>query len=106
MKYTPPGSSVVLRTRMLPDAVQFSVSDNGPGIPPQHLGRIFDKFHRVQPGGSVRGVGIGLAICKGIVEAHGGRIWVESHPGDGTTFRFTIPSPVSTNEPESPDNGS
>jgi signal transduction histidine kinase len=76
------------------DECTFTVRDAGPGIPEQELPRLFDRFWtspRVT-GGS--GTGLGLAIARGIVEAHGGRIWVESAPGVGTSFFFTLPTPA------------
>jgi two-component system, OmpR family, sensor histidine kinase KdpD len=91
IKYTPAGTTITVGALEVPSAVQFTVSDDGPGIPDHHLARVFEKFHRADPDGAVKGTGIGLAISKGLVEAHGGRIWVESQPGQGTTFRFTIP---------------
>jgi len=75
--------------------VVVSVEDNGVGIPPEHLPYLFDRFYRVESGtaesGEGAGTGLGLAIAKALVEAHGGRIWVKSTPGKGTTFFFTLP---------------
>jgi signal transduction histidine kinase len=68
------------------------VSDNGPGIPPEDQERIFEKFARMQRKGRPKGLGLGLAFCRLAVEAHGGRIWVESEPDQGSSFYFTLPT--------------
>jgi signal transduction histidine kinase len=71
-------------------AVRFEVKDTGAGIAPEYHERVFEKFFRV-PGGPSGGVGLGLYLCREIVEAHGGRIGVESAPGAGSRFWFTVP---------------
>ncbi|MCC6189858.1 MAG: DUF4118 domain-containing protein [Anaerolineales bacterium] len=91
LKYAPPGTGIGLRAWAAgPDQVQVQVSNAGPPVPLEHLDHIFDKFYRVNAADRVTGTGLGLSICKGIVEAHGGRIWVENLPG-GPAFNFTLP---------------
>jgi len=89
-QHTPAGTAVDIGAEARPDEVIAWVADRGPGLPGGEEERVFEKFHRgtAAPGA---GVGLGLAICRGIVAAHGGRIWAESRPGGGAIFRFTIP---------------
>lgn len=90
LKFAPQGGQVRLSAVVLPQEVEFSVQDSGPGIDCAHLPHIFDRYW--QAAGQRRyGVGLGLAIAQGIVHAHGGRIRVESEIGKGATFRFTLP---------------
>ena len=78
-------------------AVTLSIQDNGEGVRPEHLSRIFDPFFTTKPEG--KGVGLGLAVSYGIVEAHGGEIAVESKPGEGATFTVTLPVAGEAEEP-------
>jgi two-component system sensor histidine kinase KdpD len=91
LKYSPSGTEVTLGARLIQNEVEMSIGDQGPGIPIREQSRIFEKFHRIDATSRIPGSGIGLAISKGLVEAHGGRIWVESELGRGSTFRFTLP---------------
>jgi two-component system sensor histidine kinase KdpD len=91
VKYTPGGTSITIGARRVPDAVEISVHDDGPGVANEHRERLFEKFYRADPMSAIGGAGIGLTISKGLVEAHGGEMGVESEPGKGSTFRFTLP---------------
>ena len=91
IKYTPPGSPIELSAIGARDVVTVTVADRGPGIPPGDEQRVFEKFYRARSGDGSAGVGLGLTICRGIIEAHGGRIWIENRSGSGAAFRFTLP---------------
>ncbi len=91
VKYAPTGTVIQIRAEAPGRAeVLVQVSNQGPSVPPEHLGRIFDKFYRITAADRVTGTGLGLSICKGIIEAHGGRIWASNLP-DGFSFNFTLP---------------
>ena len=91
LKYTPPGSPIEISATANARAVVVEVADRGPGLPSGEEGRVFDKFYRSRDEGRGVGAGLGLTICRGIITAHGGRIWAENRPGGGATFRFTLP---------------
>jgi signal transduction histidine kinase len=96
--------AVTLRLGARPhdEGVLFTVADDGPGIPPEFHEVIFRKFERVRTPGLAHGSGLGLAFCKMAVEAHGGRIWVQSRPGAGAQFHFTLPLRAVPRTPDSP----
>jgi signal transduction histidine kinase len=89
IRYAPDGGRVAVQAERVDGSTRFSVTDNGPGIPPEQLPRIFDRFVKAADSG---GSGLGLAIAKSLVEAHDGRIWATSEPGRGATFHFEIPN--------------
>ena len=90
IKYTPAGSPIDIMTTAGDRNVTVEITAHGPGLPAGTEDKVFDKFYRAQPVGG-RGAGLGLAICRGIVRAHGGRIWAQNIPGGGVAFLFTLP---------------
>ncbi len=94
VRYTPAGSPIDISAHFEGDKVEISVADRGPGIPTGDLTRVFDKFYRVlhdQRAGQPAGSGLGLAVCKGLVEAHSGRIWAEPREGGGLIMHVELP---------------
>jgi two-component system, NtrC family, sensor histidine kinase KinB len=92
IQHTPRGGSIRIEVQPEGDRIRFRVRDTGEGIPREHLPRIFEKFYRIPGGQQAGGVGLGLAIVREILTAHGGQIDVGSDPGKGTTFTFTLPA--------------
>jgi two-component system sensor histidine kinase KdpD len=88
-KYTPAATPIDVGAASRKGIIEVEVADRGPGVSPEEAERIFEKFYRAREG--TGGVGLGLTICRGIVNAHGGRIWVEPRPGGGASFRFVLP---------------
>jgi two-component system sensor histidine kinase KdpD len=91
VKYTPPQTTVWITARAKASEVLASVADDGPGLPPGEEDLVFEKFHRGVSEGAIGGAGLGLAICRAIVQAHEGRIWAEPRLGGGVTFRLSLP---------------
>ena len=91
VKYTPAGGSIAISAEANQTELFVTVSNTGPGIPIEQQAILFEKFARAQREGGPRGLGLGLAFCRLAVQAHGGRIWVESEPGLGAKFTFTLP---------------
>jgi len=93
LKFTPTGGQVILSAEQTPkQMLKIQISDNGPGIPTEYREKVFDRFSQV-PGhkGRQRGSGLGLTFCRLVVEAHGGKIWVEANPSGGSVFTFSLP---------------
>jgi two-component system sensor histidine kinase KdpD len=102
-KYTPPGSKVTVSAEAMGDRLSVSVSDNGPGLPAGREEAVFQKFTRGVRESATPGVGLGLAICRAIVESHQGKISGANRPGGGASFTFTLPlgvPPQAAAEPE------
>jgi two-component system sensor histidine kinase KdpD len=95
VRYTPPDSPIDVNAQIRGEQVVLCVADHGPGIPPADLERVFDKFYRVlhgqHPAGYPMGSGLGLAVCKGLIEANGGRIWAELREGGGLVVCVALP---------------
>ena len=101
VKFTPDGGRVSVAATGRGEEALFSVTDNGPGIPADLLEAVFERFWQMGENDR-RGLGLGLYIARGIVEAHGGRIWVESRVGHGSSFHFTLPVGSPTSRPDAP----
>jgi two-component system sensor histidine kinase KdpD len=104
IKYTAPASPISISAWTADGAVLVEVADRGPGVPEGSRELVFHKFHRggAHTMGNPAGAGLGLTICRGIITAHGGRIWVDARNGGGAVFRFTLPleGPPTTAPPE------
>lgn len=99
IKYTPSGETIALIAKSQDNYLMICVKDNGPGIPPNMVDKIFDKFNRVNYSNAPKGVGLGLAFCRLAVQAHGGEIWVESKLNHGSDFYFTLPYLIAPQSP-------
>ncbi len=106
LKYTPKGGRIVLRAAIEEDTIRFEVTDTGPGIAREELSKVFDRFHQVRRSddreNGRKGTGLGLCICREIVDHYGGRIWVESEVGQGSAFKFTLPRAASVRTARTP----
>jgi two-component system sensor histidine kinase KdpD len=99
-KYTPSGGEITVSAAVEDGELRVSVADQGPGVPSEALPRLFEPFYRAPATSAIRGSGLGLAVARGLIEAHGGRIWAESNDGRGARFTFAIPSAPLDVEPE------
>jgi two-component system sensor histidine kinase KdpD len=92
-KYSPAGSEIAIEVRAGRDALRATVADCGPSIPEYEREHVFEKFYRLAYARGMDGTGLGLSICRGIVEAHGGAIWLDRSGGPGNRFVFSLPLP-------------
>jgi signal transduction histidine kinase len=91
VKYSPPDGEITLGAEFNEQQTRIWIQDSGPGISAAQREIIFDKFTRLDPDGDQKGFGLGLAYCRLAIEGHGGQIWVESEPNQGSRFTFTLP---------------
>lgn len=99
IKFTPKEGQIEIRLSETPDGIQVCVADDGPGIPPEEQAHVFDKFYVVSDHRGLSGLGLGLYIAQEVIQLHGGRIWVESQRGKGSTFCFLVPKMVEEERP-------
>jgi len=92
LKYSDPGTPVLVGARRQDNEVIISVTDQGRGIPPEVIPHLFGRFYRAPGERKAEGIGLGLYITRLLVEAHGGRVWVKSEEGKGSTFFFSLPA--------------
>jgi signal transduction histidine kinase len=92
IKFTPTSGEIEFGVEVDGDQIRFWVQDSGPGVDPEYIDRIFDKYTRIHPDERIKGLGLGLAFCRLAVEGHQGRIWVENLPKGGAKFSFSIPA--------------
>ena len=91
-KFTPAGGTIRISATALDGNVQVAICDTGPGIAPDEITKVFERYWHAGRQSKVRSTGLGLAIARGIIEAHGGRLWVDSTLGEGSTFYFAVPT--------------
>ncbi len=97
LRYTPVGSPIAIAATRAADHLEVEVADRGPGFMPEDLDKVFEMYYRGSPGRELKGYGLGLSICRAIVEAHGGRIWAENRPDGGGVVGFTLPLTATAN---------
>jgi two-component system sensor histidine kinase KdpD len=98
-KHTPPNTPIRIAVKVWPALLEVRIADTGPGLPPGEEDRVFEKFHRVSAESAQSGFGLGLTICKAIVDAHGGAIRARNLPEGGAEFSFTLPRETAPDNP-------